>query len=363
MPASTSSKAQIPAHSFKSMVDAVSKFPSIGGYSGSDTINLEIKDGVASVSVAGGVVSSFSSCEATGTLPVVALNDKLIYGFANLCGGDSPVTIEVKDKEIVLRCKSERVSHPFKQGVRHAAPVIEKIDGAIRIDVTDEVAEKFGYLASFAFNDQCMPELCCVYVHPSKKMLSFAVHICGVFDVDVKAKTGAPIPLPLAKELIKGDIVYAGSHETAVWSGKSIYTMPTPVAAIAGFPHKMLLEFANIPRDLIVECTEAALADAARKFSMCLGSLSREEIKLRATVADGRFALHAENAGASYNTVVRGAEHHKDAIFYFPLNDLSKVMESSGTDANISIYQGKKGGEVFLVFESGWIVFGGHKSK
>lgn len=363
MHTSVSHKAQIKASDFKALVDAVSKFPSIGGFSDSDTVNIAVADGVASVSIVGGVVSSFASIEATGMLPVIGLNDKLINGFANLCAGDSLVTIEVANKEIILRCKHERAVQPFKKGVIHLPPDGATVEGVVKLPVTENIAAQMAYLASFAFGDQVQPELYCVYVHPSGHMLSFALSVGGVVKVAIKSKTGSAIPLPIAKELQKGDVLYAGTRQTVVQSGKSCYTMPTPVEASAKFPAQMLLNFGKIPRNVIVECSEAALADAARKFSVCLGSLSRDEIVVRATIKDGRFELFAENAGVRYSTSVRGAVCLVDAVFYLPLNDLSKVMETSGTDAQMTIAIGKANREVFLVFEHSWIVFAAHQAN
>lgn len=364
MPASTSHKAQIKASDFKALVDAVSKFPSIGGFSDSDTVNLVVANGVASVSIVGGVVSSFASVEASGAMPVIGLNDKLINGFANLCAGESLVNIEVIKNRIVLRCKHERAVQPYKKGVAHAPPDVAKIEGAVKLPVTETIAAQMAYLASFAFGDQVQPELYCVYVHPSGHMLSFALSVGGVVKVAIKSKTGSAIPLPLAKELQKGDTLYAGTRHTVVYSGKSCYTMPTPVEASAKFPADMLLNFAKIPQTKVVECSEAALADAARKVLVCIGSLSsRDEIAVRAAIKDGRFELSGKSAGVSYSTVIRGASCLVDAVFYLPLIELSKVMETSGTDTQMSIAVGKVGKEVFLVFESSWIVFAAHQAN
>src|ERR1035437_7667400 len=267
---------------FKALIVAVSRFPTIGSFAGSDTISISAQDGKINAS-SFGVVLSKARVKADGVLPLVGVDERALTAFAALCPDASKVYLEVVGKELVIKCRRE-LTVCLATGTDHKMASTKDMVG---LAISEEMVKKVGYLAQLAFSDSSRAELCCVMLN-GEEAISCSPKI--VASLKLKGMKGEKIPLPLAlaKGLKAGDILYPGMQETILNSGIGRYSMPSVVKARTDYP---LAAVSRLGKE--IETKELILdgpkfLNAISECNSVLGSIARTEIVVNFACIDGK---------------------------------------------------------------------------
>ena len=335
---------------FKKLVSAVTLFPSIGSFGGSELVNLHVKGGWATATTFG-VVLSMAKVPATGELSLLGINERDMKSVASICTDADQIRIDV-DKHVTIHFRGREIITPLSKGTAHTLPAIED-----PFNVSKEVADKLTYLARVAFGDSSKPELCGVLLAGGGRAMACSQKAIAVLDYNgSKVANRVALPVPLAKILKAGDVVSCGAKETVVKRGRVWYCMPSPVRAQKEFPVEQVLAFEKTVKDPLVTCSGVKLAMGFDECQVCLSNVSKNEVKVLLTVADGKLALSSENGGVKFKTVVKAAAC-ADGEVMIPLEEMLLVGEFVGEQHDIEITRGRKNGEVFIAFNGGWAMF------
>lgn len=340
---------------FKRLISAVSKYPSIGNFAGADLINLEVVDGRATATTFG-VVLSRARVPAEGELALVGLERRTVEAFAGICPDSAKLTISRNGtKEVLIKFKGREISPPVLDGQRHKIPAIKGVGG---IKITTKLAERLAYLSSMAYNDSSKPELCCVLLSAAGRAMAANQRAVGCMR-SPRLPGSVAAPLPLARALGAGDVLFAGTKETLVKSGCAVYSMPSPTRAQKDFPVEMILGFGKVAKTPLASCSGPKFVSAVTECASCLGQLARTEVAADIQLANGKMTITASNGGAKFQAALP-VQCEQEATVKVPLESLVQVMPFVTEKVNLAV---NKTGDVFLDLDVGWAMFPCWKAK
>lgn len=348
------SKCLFTGRDFVAMIEAVTKFPSVGQFVGAEFVHLAINDGYA-VACTFGVVQSRGRVPAAGVLKLVGVDRRVIDSVAALCRGTANVKVYVVDKEIVFLTRGRKTKTAIAHGEHFKVPGVKD---ATEIKVTHSVTEKLVYLSDVAFNDSSRAELCCVMLTGKGEAVAFSQGTVAVLEAP-KVKAGhVAVPLPLAKVVTVGDRLFIGPRQTVLKSGKAAtYVMPSPVKAQKDFPFAVVEKLRSEARNKSAVFDGRKLAEAIKECSLCLAGLARTEVIVRLMPSiEGKLQLWAKNGKAQFSTSLPAKVAAVSGEYAAPLNNLMHVAPFMS--GKVTLSRGELG-DMFLDVGDGWILFPG----
>ena len=289
------SLATVPSKDFKELVKAVSRFPSIGAFAGSEMIMLSTSKNVLLAS-SYGVVLSKASTPIEGDLPLLAVDERVLIQFATTCGDDGTVTITTDGKIVLFKHKKKEVKVPFTSGQVHEFPVVDKAKG---LHLSSTLAKKINYLSMLAHSDSSRLELCCVMLSQNRA-ISCSPKVFANLGTDYTSTENAPIPLPLAKELREGDTLIPGKSHTVLVSGVGQHCMPALVKARESFPLAVVEKYNAAIKSEICMVSLNRLNKLVGDCDTILSAIAKTEVVLCFSYAKGRLSLKATNSSTEF---------------------------------------------------------------
>jgi hypothetical protein len=338
---------------FSALIQGSTKFPSIGLFGGSEMVNLRVAKGYA-VCTTLGVVLSRSSLPVQGELPLIAVDERLITPFANQHTEATKVTIDVNDTNIIIRARGRKIEAAYKEGTDQPFPKIT----AEGIEITPSLAERVGYLSNVAFSDLSRPDLCCVMILPDGRAMACNSRAIVVLNCHAGHKQKIAMPLPLAKALVKGNTIFPGVKETAIKNGCAKYCMPSPSRALAEFPIEAIDSYAKIESSMVAVFKGSQMARAVTEADACMGALSRLEMVLKLSLANGKAAMTTENGSARYQTKMQSLKMvETEHDLNLPMEEMLRISPFLEKEESVTVLLGNKNREAFLKFKNGWAMF------
>lgn len=330
----------------RALIAAVTKFPSVGAFVGSENVNLQTAGGILTATTFGIVVAR-AKVKAQGDTELFAVDSQALVAFAGFCGkGDAK--LDIQDKEIWMSARGRKVKAPKTVGsVLDIA--VAKSD---RLTLTAATAKTIEYLSQLAVLDQSRPELCCVMLSKKKAMaMSGKAAACLPCSIDVERLA---VPIPLARIMHEGSYLRAGKAETVLESGIADYMMPSPVEAQQRFPLASIAGYEKIGRKPVAVCDGSRLSSALAECRTCLGQASRTEVVVRITVTKGRLRLQATNGGIQFERVFT-VDMKKEADIAIPMDEGIRAAPLFA-DSKVTIAQAENGASFFSL-GNGWVMF------
>jgi hypothetical protein len=354
-------KLVIAGKDFKALIQAVTKFPSVGGIAGSEQINIYTSKGHL-IATSFGVVLARAKAPAEGELPLLSVDERLLIPFAQVPNETSKVHIELDEKEIRFKCRNREITAPRNQGIDHKFPHTNG-NGA-SIEVTEAIAKRGAYLGQVAFNDASRSDLCAVLMVPTGEAMACNQKAIAVLKYGKKGVQKIALPIPLAKSLSKGDQVWFSEKETVLKSGIAAYCMPTPTKAQKEFPVDGIQQFAKTDTEPVVRCKGDLLAAAVAECDAILGSIARTEIVLTIKPVGDKLELSSLNGGARFKHLMPTIEVMKENVeLRIPLEEMKQTVPFIASEDRVTLSVGKKNGETFITFTEGWCLFPSWKGK
>lgn len=341
---------------FKALISAVTKFPTVGAFAGSELINLSAVDGKLTATTFG-IVLSRAKVPVDGTLPLIAVNERELGDFAGICPDLAKIEISVGKTEVTVRFKNRELTTATMQGRTFKMPVTKEIPG---VTITKPIAARVSYLADIAFNDSSRADLCCVMLTTAGQVIAMNQKTLAVLQASPVKRGNVAVPVPLAKTLAVGDVLYVGAKETALRSGIALYSMPSPVKAQKEFPLATIKQYAKLERTEVAVCEATKLATAINECAACLGQASRSEIVVTLSIANGKAELSAKAGGAKFRTVFSMLGKTGEASFRVPLEGIVHVAAFMGNKVTLSAGLHS---ELFMGVADGWVLFSGWEEK
>lgn len=339
---------KIEGPAFKQLIDAVSRFPSVGTFVNSDMVTLKMNDGFLEASMFGVVVAN-AKVKAEGVLAQCATDERTMIPFASTVVKDSVVTMEVADGAVRLRTRGREIMLSTLPGQENLVP---KLKGA-KLKISADVATKLNYLSGIAMTDTSKPELCCVMVADGKAMACNQKAV-AVMDCAIDGHTGkTALPVPLLKALAKGDVIVAG-ESTLLESGIGRYMMPSPVAAQEKFPIAMIKKYADVQKKKVAACKGEHFSSALDECSACISNVSRTQVVVTITVKQNKIELAAKNGGVAFRRVIP-CNSTVETKLIVPLEEAILASPLFGTK-ELHVYNGTND-ETILAFADGWVLF------
>jgi hypothetical protein len=361
-------KAQLTAKAFKALVGAVTKYPNVGAFGGSEIISLRMGKGLAWASTMG-VVLSKARVQAEGELELIGVDQRIIQPFASVCPGTGTVTLGIEENQLVARCGSREIMAALCPGQEHKLPAMKDVGGVEQFNVTKELAAKVGYLAEVAFSDSSRPELCAVMLAGDGRAMAVSQKTVAVFQLQNNGVGKVALPLPLAKGLDEKCEVWVSEKETLVRVGETggvvvaWYVMPSPTKAQNEFPVAAVDQFGATGRDPVVTCKGKQLVGAVEECDACLGQVSRTGMVLKLEAGKGKIQLSSQNGTAKFRAVIKGYDiQREDAELLLPMEELVHVIPFLQQEEQVTLSTGKNGG-MFISFREGWCMFAEFRGK
>lgn len=348
----------LPTADFKSLVSAVTRFPSVGGFGDSEMISFVVAAKGLVATASGLVLSQMRVAFASNYTGSFAVSGKDLASFASVCpDGSGTVKLEVAETEVVLKCGPRELRSPLATAKKFPAPVWD----GLSVDVTKEVADGANYLADLAFGDTSRAELCCVMFTDRGEAMASDQRTLAVLRVP-EFKTPVAVPVTLAKALAVGDRLHVGTKDTVLKRVDATYSMPTLVKAQKGFPLGRIREIAKKPRKAIATVDGAKLAAAVGECATALAA--RTEIVSTVTVSGAKVVLEAKNGGAKYtqtfSAIASKGASATDTSFKVPLDSVLRTVPF--LTGHVQLSQGQDG-ELILSLEGGWVQFSAWKEQ
>jgi len=338
---------------FAALVQGATKFPSIGLFGGSEMVNFKVGKGFA-VCTTLGVVLARAAVPIQGDLPLIAVDERLIVPFASQHAEAVKIVIEADEKEIRIKARGRKIEAPFKEGTEQPFPKLDTQG----IKITPMLAERVGYLANVAFSDLSRPDLCCVMVAPDGRAMACNSRAIVVLKCHSGHDRKIAMPLPLAKALEKGFTIFPGEKETAIKNGYAKYCMPSPVQALQQFPIAAIDSYSQLESSTVAVFKGMQLARAVTEAEACMGALSRMEMVLKLSLADGRAAMSTENGAARYQTKMGALKiTAKELDLNLPMEEMLRISPFLEKEEAVTVLMAKRNGEAFLKFKNGWAMF------
>jgi hypothetical protein len=345
------SRASVAGKDLKALVTALTRFPSIGAFAGSELIHFRVGKGFLQASSMG-VVISRARIQAKGQTPCVAVDSRALGNFTSGFPDNCRVTIDVDENSLAFSHNDRQIKTALIVGQQHSIPKMMGVEGVIEVDVTAEIAERVGYLAGIAYNDNSRPEVNCVLLAGDGRAMAMnqkAVAVLKCHNGGVSSRVA--LPVPLAQVLVAGDMVWAGPKETVVRSGICRYCMPTPTKAQKSFPVESIDQFAKTEREVVCTCNGQQLKDCVSECSSILSQLARTEVVVSLTIGPGKLELFAKNAGVEYRGAVGLKTSKLETDLTVPLEEMTHIAQFLPDEVTLS--RGKNG-ETFVSCKDGW---------
>ena len=337
---------------FKSLVLGATKFPSVGHFGGSEMVNLRVTKGQAYCTTLG-VVLAKSMVPAAGELPLIAIDERLIEPFARAHAEAAKVVIEFDEKEVTVRARGRKITAPYKEGISQAFPKTA-VEG---IPVTEELATRIRYLSELAYSDISRPDLSCVMVLPDGRAIACSSRVIAVLKCHSGHDQKMAMPLPMAKNLSKGDTIFPGAKEMIIRNGVAKYSMPSPVIALQDFPIAAIDAFSAIETAPFVTVKGSLLARAVMEADSCMSSISRLEMIIHLTEENGKMVLSTENGSARFLTRFPAIKiSEAGASVDLPMEEMMRMSTFIGSEEKVVISMGTKNKETMMKFRSGWVM-------
>ena len=314
--------------------------PTIGSFAGSEMVMLSADKGKAKVA-SYGVALSRATIQCEGSIPLCAIEERALQSFAGLCPDDSKVGVTVTDKQVTLRCKKMDLDIPFKAGEVYE---VVSTEGTVGLAIGEDVAKKTAYLSQLAFSDSSRPELCCVMLS-GKKIISCSPKAFGVLSSGTDLVDRAPVPIPFAKELKEGDVLYAGKKTTVLVSGIGTYAIPTQIKALKDFPIAVIEKYGAAKRTSICALSGTKLGGMLTACSTILGGMAKTDVILSMETKEARLHLSAQNGSARFHESIQLKKMDSAVSFSLPMDEMKAAIELLQGD--IGLQQGP-GGEIFI---------------
>lgn len=335
---------------FKEVVAAVTKLPSLGNFAGSEQINITVADGKFTASTFG-IVLARARVPAEGALSLVATERRIFEAFAPFCADATKVTMRVAGNELITKCRTE-VASSISVGQVYNAPSVKNMAG---VKLSAAAAKRIVFLSNVAFSDSSRAELCCVMLTSKGEAIACNQKTVAVLKIaGCKQDIDVAIPLPMAKIMSAGDILYVGKKETVLRSGIATYSMPSAIKAQKEFPLTAVRSFSKLRQAESGSVVGTKLVNVASECSACLGQAARTEIIIVFTLAGGKMELTAQNGGARFRAPLTMHSAGEDVVFKVPLEGLMQALPF--VEDNAAFSRGKNG-ELFLGVSNGWVMF------
>lgn len=343
------SKAIFVGKEFKSLISAVTRYPSIGSFAGAELINLRVGKNIA-IATTSGVALSKAKIHAEGELPLIGIGIRELSAFAGICHDTAKVYIEIKEKQLSIKSKGREIVLPLADGHINKLPEIAG-DGIV---ITKEIADRISYLAQIAYNDTAKAELNCVMLTAAGQAIAVNQKAIASLKCGAINEGKVALPILLAKGLSKGDTVYPGVKETVVKSGIGVYCAPSPVQAQKSFPVEAVQRYGETKRDILATLEGAKLAAAVVECNAILGQITRTEVVVTLLIGTDKLEVLAENGSVKFRAVVPLLSGKQETELKVPIEEMLHASVFLGKQTTIA--KGKNE-EVFMSFAAGWTMF------
>lgn len=346
-------KLELSGKDFTLAVQQVMRFPAVGSFEGAGLIHMEVIGDALLVARQGIALSVATVPITSGSLKLMAVDEKQLSGFASICAEAARVIIDAGD-EIKFRCRSRETVAPQTKGVKYRIPDIGK---ATTIDGELTLAERIKYLAALASEDETRPEVSCVLLRGDGRAAAISQRMMAVFEMS-KDVPRAALPLQLAKVFEEGDKFEVGAELTILQSGVGSHCMPSPVKALKDFPVDLVDSYNKIQRQLVAVCRGEDLARVVSECDAVLGSLAKTAMVLTLTVKNGKIYATSENGAAKFRAVIACPGKVADgAILKLPVDELRNLSPFLTKELQIKLHSDKVSGASFMSLEAGSIAF------
>jgi hypothetical protein len=335
---------------FKAIVSAATKFPILGGIAGSELVSLTAKNDILRASTLGTMLSQ-AKCVCVGTDVGFAIDIRLLTSFASVCSELNDVVIDV-DQTITLKSKNKEITAPLIQAANHKMTPIKDLQYSCKLELTGALANQLNFLSALAFSDSSRAELCCVML---TKVNAIACSQKAVAVLSsIKADDNTALPLPIAKSLAAGDIVYVGPNETILRSGLGTYAIPSPVKAQAEFPVAAISSMLQTKETPLFDVQGSLFAAALAEADKCLSAIARTEITISIDLQPNDIVISGENGGAKYKANLPVSVLGTGKI-HLPLVEISEA--SAFMDDTVLHVSSGANGETILKIGNAWFLF------
>lgn len=332
----------------KRLIGHVTRFPRASD--DEEVITLEAKHGKLTAKLAG-LVTVSTKVDCKGVFKPFGLSVKALANFVSVIRDHVSVQILKAAKEVTFRAKAQEFSIPCADPVK--CPAIKFMQDE-KIVVDREMAKRLSYLTGVAFIDASRAELCCVMI-AGKKAHAVNQKTSASMEIQVAQETALiPIPLVIAKELKRGDILYSGKKQLVLSSGGALYVTPSLAVAVKKFPVSMMRALAALPKTEVSTLDGSRMAKLIEQCNVCVGSAAKSDIVVEMQIADGRLLLKASNVGALYRGSIPVSAAHDSKVLHAPLADLMRAVPFLEDRVALSV---SHHGELFLVVRGGFIAF------
>jgi hypothetical protein len=334
---------------FKLLIEAVTRFPSIGT---SGLISLKASDNKITASNTGIVISKATK-ECNGELPIIGIDEKMLIPLAGVVGDASKVIVTVQEKEISIRSKTREITAPNTAGKDVVLPKLS----ATGLDITDDIASKIRYLSNVAMQDSARPEVNCVML-AGPSVIAINQKAIAYLVCNNTSKENIAIPLAIAKAIKSGDTLYAQPQDTFVKSGIGWYAMPSPVKAQQSFPVATIEYLDKSETAPFAVLKGHVLASALLECSSILSALSKVDVVLTMEISNSKLQMSAMSGTAKFRRVVATLKVGDDSSkLNLPLEQAKDIGPLIEEEESITVGIGKKHNEVFFKFSNGWAMF------
>ncbi len=340
---------------FKDLALKITRFPGLGMFGGSDLVHLSASDGWFKAA-SSGVVLAIGRKRCEETLPLCAIDERILVNFAGITPESGTVKIEVVDKQLRMRCGKNEVLTQMIAGKNYKGPEVGDLP---KLKISGDAAERIRYLADIAYNDVTRPELCCVMLGKTGAAYAMDQKAVAVLNTEIRPGVSTPLPLPFARAIEAGNNLYVGSKVTILKAGWVSYSMPTLTAA-KKYPFGLIKTHLEGSKAPLGEVNGELLSGAIDDCVKCLGQLARTEMAaLLHLNEDGTLFLGGDNSGTKFETSVK-AKIKTDAVFRIPLASLSRVRPFLRGAVTVS---GGNNGDMYLTMKAGWAMFPGQPEE
>lgn len=339
--------AKLKGAQFKELVSAVTKFPSVGTFVGSDIVSLRVANGKLTAS-SFGVVLSYASVEAEGTVDLFGIDERALGQFASHCRSNSDVRITRDKSGVKLRRGSTtEVLTGLVKGVRYERA---KTNGnGFKVDWN--AAKNIQYLSGLAMSDTSKPELNCVLLQ-NYKAVACGQKVTASIDCRI-TKDRHALPLPLLKVLGKDDTLYPGDKQTVLESGIARYEMPAPTKAQEKFPYAAVEKYRKGEAEKIAVISGSKLKLAIEECNSCVAGISRLEVIMKLSFRNNKLEISAENGGVKFRKVLPARVMVESSVSVALAESVQASLLYEGKDVTVTTGTGS----MFLNFQGGWLLF------
>lgn len=343
-------KLKIGTAAFRSLVGAVTRFPSVGDFGDSGLVWMTASNERLTACAVGIVYSHVVEPCSEAQMPVMGVDRRVLESFVGLCRASS-VSITWTDTTVKFRSGKQDVSTAYKS--RDALPVANRAETQ-PIKVTGALADVTRYLSDVAFADNSRPELCCVMLTGDGNAIAANQKVLGVFQVPKLSADHVAVPLALAKVLQEGDGLSLGTKDVTLMRGTASYSMSRPLKAQKEFPIDKIVSYGQQKRTKIAVCVGSQLAGKLEDCSTCLSALSKLEVIGEIAITGGELVVAGSNGQTRFHASMKTLSSEGDATFRIPMTEIKHALPFM--QQNVTLSSGEHG-DLLMGLPNGWILF------